>query len=111
MNGGKGNVTWASAKANSERVNGYPRYQSQNQGWFSRVRKLSVSLPLFAHGGQEDRITEKEKLNRGRSHDGSGMSWKEIPRRAGLLLSRRRKYMALFAFVAILLLWLYSSCG
>lgn len=110
MNGGHG-VTWASAKANSERVNGYPRYQSQNQGFFNRVRKMSMSLPLFAHGGQEDRYAEKEKLGRGRpGRDGGRMAWGDFPRRIGLLLSRRRKYMALLILGLFLLLWWFSQC-
>ncbi|KAI7537703.1 hypothetical protein KC343_g18009, partial [Hortaea werneckii] len=53
---GAGGVTWASAKSASARVNGYPRYQSQNEGFFTRhYRKISEGLPYFAHGGQEDR--------------------------------------------------------
>lgn len=106
LNGGpQGGVTWASAKANSARVNGYPSYQSQNQGFFSRhMRNLSESLPYFAHGGQEDRFAEKEKLGRGR-HGGSG-SWADVPRRIALLLSRRRKYLALLVLALFaILLW------
>lgn len=110
MNGGHG-VTWASAKANSERVNGYPRYQSQNQGFFNRVRKMSMSLPLFAHGGQEDRYAEKEKLGRWRpGREGGRMAWGDFPRRIGLLLSRRRKYMALLILGFFVLLWWFSAC-
>lgn len=109
MNGGH-SVTWASAKANSDKVKGgYPRYQSQNQGWFNRVRKMSVSLPMFTHGGQDDRFASKEKLGRGRIRDGSGMSWKDISRRAGLLLSRRRKYVALLGLVLLVIMWLWSD--
>lgn len=105
INGGPQGVTWASAKANSARVNGYPSYQSQNQGFFSRhMRNLSESLPYFAHGGQEDRFAEKEKLGRGRP-GGSG-SWADVPRRIALLLSRRRKYLALLVLALFaILLW------
>jgi hypothetical protein len=107
INGGpQGGVTWASAKANSARVNGYPSYQSQNQGFFSRhMRNLSESLPYFAHGGQEDRLAEKEKAGRGR-HAGLGSSWADVPRRIGLLLSRRRKYGAMLVLAVLaILLW------
>lgn len=107
INGGpQGGVTWASAKANSARVNGYPSYQSQNQGFFSRhMRNLSESLPYFAHGGQEDRLAEKEKAGRGR-HAGLGSSWADVPRRIGLLLSRRRKYAAMLVLAVLaILLW------
>lgn len=108
---GAHNVTWASAKANSEKVNGgYPRYQSRNQGWFSRVRKMSVSLPLFAHGGQEDRFAEKEKLGRGRTaKDDLHMNWRDIPKRFGLLMSRKRKILAACILCVLALLWFFSD--
>lgn len=104
--GGAGaGVTWASAKSASARVNGYPRYQSQNEGFFTRhYRKISEGLPYFAHGGQEDRYAEKEKLGRGRL-GGSG-GFRELPRRLGLLMSRRRKYVVLMLlFVVALMMW------
>lgn len=103
LNGG---VTWATAKAGSDRVSrGYPRYQSQNEGFFSRhYRRISEGLPYFAHGGQEDRLVEKERLGRGRSW--GNFSVAELPRRLGLLLSRRRKYVALAVMLLFaLLLW------
>lgn len=97
-NGGH-SVTWASAKANSAKVNGYPSYQSQNQGFFGRqYRSLSNGLPYFMHGGQEDRYAEKEKLGRGRSGGSRADLLTQIPRRIGLLLARRRRY----AFLVLL---------
>lgn len=60
-------------------------------------------MPYFAHGGQEDRFA-KEKLGRGRSL--GRFSVAELPRRLGLLLSRRRKYVALaITLLFALLLW------
>ncbi|KAI7295540.1 galactosyl transferase GMA12/MNN10 family protein [Hortaea werneckii] len=102
---GAGGVTWASAKSASARVNGYPRYQSQNEGFFTRhYRKISEGLPYFAHGGQEDRYAEKEKLGRGRLAGPGG--FRELPRRLGLLMSRRRKYLVLvLLFVFALMIW------
>ena len=110
LNGGPGSsVSWASAKAGSARVNGYPRYQSQNEGFFTRhYRKMSEGLPYFAHGGQEDRFAEKEKLGRGRSAAGGvgRFSFRELPRRMGLLISRRRKPVAVvLLFVLGLMIW------
>ncbi|KAF2769529.1 hypothetical protein EJ03DRAFT_272086 [Teratosphaeria nubilosa] len=105
LNGGH-NVTWANARAGSERVSkGYPRCHTQNEGFFSRhYRQLSQGLPYFAHGGQEDRLAEKEKLQRGRS--GHVPPLKELPRRLALLVSRRRKYVALLGlFLLALLVW------
>nr|POF26131.1 putative alpha-1,6-mannosyltransferase mnn10 [Quercus suber] len=104
-NGGHG-VTWATAKQRSERVNGYPSYQSQNQGFFARhMRKLSEQLPSFAHGGQEDRYTEKEKLGRGRTGNQLSRSWEWLHKTFGINLSRRRKYTALLV-VLVLGLWI-----
>lgn len=101
MNGRHG-VTWAKARASSARVQG-----SQSQGFLSRhYRNISESLPYFAHGGQEDRFAEKEKLGRGRS---GRMSLKELPRRLGLLLSRRRRPVAGFLLMVVILLMWFSK--
>ena len=112
-------VTWETAKANSARVNGYPtRFQSQNQGFFARhMRRLSSSLPHFAHGGQEDRYAEKEKLGRGRIPMGkrgwkSLMSlefWRELPRRIWLLLARRRKIVAMVLVLVMMVVLLNNK--
>lgn len=60
------NVSWASAKARSEEVRGYPSFSTRNQGFFSRhARRLSSSLPTFTMGGRRD-FADKEKLGRGR---------------------------------------------
>ncbi|KAK5744745.1 alpha-1,6-mannosyltransferase [Elasticomyces elasticus] len=108
-------VTWGSARAKSARVNGYQ--QNGANGFIGRhYRKMSESLPsYFAHGGQEDRYGEKEKLGRGRtgwsgassSVSGGFLRWLgEIPRRLGLLLSRRRRGVAVFfLLVMVALLW------
>lgn len=66
------NVTWASAKAKSEEINGYPSFSTQNNGFFSRhARQLSRKLPSFNLGGKKD-YAEKEKLGRGRWAPGRG---------------------------------------
>ncbi|OQO04177.1 hypothetical protein B0A48_10787 [Cryoendolithus antarcticus] len=109
-NGTPRDVTWASAKAASARVNGYPSYTSQNQGFFSRhMRKVSEALPYFAHGGQEDRLREKEKLGRGRAGPGGsgrGLRVGDMARRVALLLNRRRRYAALLMLAIVgILLW------
>ena len=109
LNGPKPQVSWASAKANSARVNGYPSYQSQNQGFFARsMRRMSSSLPYFHHGGQEDRYAEKEKLGRGRSW--SRIQWQELPRRVGLLVARRRKYVAVLLLLVLTIALFFNKC-
>jgi mannan polymerase II complex MNN10 subunit len=110
LNGG--HVTWASAKASSARVKGQASYQSQNQGFFSRhMRRISERLPYFAHGGQEDRYREKEKLGRGRGslwiHQ---IDWRELPKRIAFVISRRRKHVAmLISLILLIVLWFNPS--
>ncbi|MCJ1395703.1 alpha-1,6-mannosyltransferase [Xylographa bjoerkii] len=65
-------VTWASAKAKSEEVNGYPSFSTRNNGFFSRnARKISSSLPRFNMGSGPS-YAEKEKLGRGRWYPNGG---------------------------------------
>ena len=116
-NGSAHGVTWAKARAKSARVQ-----QDQTQqgagGFVARhIRRLSESLPYFAHGGQEDRFAEKEKLGRGRaggwSGSGSGEAgWRQVPRRVGLLVSRKRKYVALglLAVIAVMVWFWEREC-
>ena len=69
MNGGvdSSNVNWATAKARSDEVKGYPSFSTRNNGFFSRhARQISRSLPSFVRGA------EKEKLGRGRWYPNSG---------------------------------------
>lgn len=111
LNGGN-NVTWASAQARSARVKGQASYQSQNQGFFGRhMRRISEKLPYFAHGGQEDRYKDKEKLGRGRGWIPMNMvELKELPRRIALLISRRRKHVSwLVGFILLVVLWFNPS--
>ena len=64
--GGSHGVTWESASARSQEINGYPSFSTRNQGFFSRhARKLSSSLPTFNVGARRD-YADKEKLGRGR---------------------------------------------
>ncbi len=63
---GANSVTWESAKAKMEGVNGYPSFSTQNNGFFNRhYRSFSNSLPSF-NMGPEKSYAEKEKLGRGR---------------------------------------------
>lgn len=69
-------VTWESAKAKSEGVNGYPSFSTQNNGFFNRhYRSISNSLPRFNIGSDKS-YAEKEKLGRGRwmPRDGSKLA-------------------------------------
>lgn len=100
-NGDK-NVSWASAQAGSARVNGYAIPNGQAGGFFKRnMRRLSESLPYFSAGEKDDRFAEKEKLQRSRAPP--SRSWQDLPKRMGLLASRRRKILAgiVLAFVVL----------
>lgn len=103
MNGsGSGNVTWATAKAKSDEVNGYPSFSTKNNGFFSRhARQMSRSLPSFVRGA------EKEKLGRGRWYPNNGS-------RAGRILAfvgrtiwrlRLRLLVALSLILAIIVFY------
>ena len=96
------NVTWASAKARSEEVNGYPSFSTQNNGFFSRhARQLSRRLPSFNLGGRKD-FGEKEKLGRGR--------WPSSGSRIAPYIGRtiwrmRLRIMLMFTFVMAFVLF------
>ncbi len=94
MNGNSSHVTWAQAKAGSARV------QRSNEGSFMRhMRKMSSGLPYFS---DRSSYAEKEKLGRGRPWE--RVEWKDLPRRIGLLISRRRKYVALLVMMLLMIL-------
>lgn len=59
-------VSWESAKAKTEGVNGYPSFATRHNGFFNRhYRKISSSLPHF-NMAPDKSYAEKEKLGRGR---------------------------------------------
>lgn len=105
-NGGANSVTWESAKAKTEGVNGYPSFSTHNNGFFNRhYRNISNSLPSF-NLGPEKSYAEKEKLGRGRwmARDGSRMaSLRSMVRR----ISRKAKIRMLLvaAFVVMIILF------
>lgn len=111
FNAGSSNdsVTWASAKARSEEVNGYPSFSTQNNGFFSRhARQLSRSLPTFNLRARKD-YAEKEKLGRGRwaSHRGGRI----VPFVGRTIWRMRLRIMLAFALVtAVVLFYITRKC-
>lgn len=102
VDGGVGNgVTWATAKARSEEINGYPSFSPRKNGWFSRhARKLSNNLPTFA--GRRD-FAEKEKLGRGRWYPGHGTRNGRLITYLGSIARRfRLRLLLVIAFVLAL---------
>lgn len=100
INGGTNTVTWASAKAKSDEVNGYPAFSIRNNGFFARhARSISGSLPRFNLGGRRD-YAEKEKLGRGRWHPNNGSKLGRLRTFAGRFLRRMRlRFLLVLAFV------------
>lgn len=111
-------VTWETAKASSARVNGYTsNYNGQNQGFFAQhIRRFSSGLPHFRRGVQDDRYAEKEKLGRGRIRGRMPFrgwtlqDWRDVPRHIGMLISRRRKYVAVLLMFILGLVLFNNPC-
>lgn len=100
-------MTWESARAKSEEVNGYPSFSTKNNGFFNRhMRNLSNSLPHFHMGGDKS-YAEKEKLGRGRWVGSSKMA---RIRNTLARVSRkvRIRFMIALAFVMMIILF-YST--
>jgi mannan polymerase II complex MNN10 subunit len=104
-NGGANSVTWESAKAKSDGVNGYPSFSTQSNGFFNRhYRSISNSLPRFNMGSDKS-FAEKEKLGRGRwmARDGSKMARvRSLVRRVSRKLRLRGLLVIAFVFMVIL---------
>lgn len=112
FNGGSSNnnVTWASAKAKSEEVNGYPSFSTQNNGFFSRhARQISRRLPSFTLGGRKD-YAEKEKLGRGRWSSGRG--GRIAPFLGRTLWRWRLRILLVFGFImTVILFYVTRRCS
>lgn len=99
-----GGVTWESAKAKTDDINGgYPSVSTSNNGFFHRhMRQLSNSLPRFNMGADERTYAEKEKLGRGRSR------WmRKIPSLSRVRRTRKR-YLLLLTCVLLYILFLIT---
>lgn len=105
LNGGGHNVTWASAQARSAEVNGYPAQQGRGFGFLGKhMRNISASLPIFSNTAQDERLAEKEKLNRGRWQSQGGGRWSNLSGRLGRLFWKMRlRFMLLFTFLFIII--------
>jgi mannan polymerase II complex MNN10 subunit len=100
-------VTWESAKAKTDGVNGYPSFTTKNNGFFNRhYRNISNSLPSF-NISPDKSYAEKEKLGRGRwmARDGS-----RLARLRTLILNINRKmririFLVLACIIMIILFY------
>ncbi|KAI9848945.1 MAG: alpha-1,6-mannosyltransferase [Sclerophora amabilis] len=102
-------VTWASASAKSHQVNGYPSFQTRNNGFFGRsYRKISGSLPTFNIGAGPRDYAEKEKLGRGRWPPDQG-SWPARARTIFARVLRRMRLRSLIVFLILLMTILFYT--
>jgi mannan polymerase II complex MNN10 subunit len=116
--GTPGSISWATAKAKSNEVRGYPSFTTRNSGFFSRQRhKISAHLPSFR------RLSGHEYVDK----DDYGRQWRPtrggvhgVLGRLGLSVrrSRFRLLMLLFTvWIGYLFFWaskwfqLHSLCG
>ncbi|KAH0538862.1 hypothetical protein FGG08_004579 [Glutinoglossum americanum] len=110
INGNGNTVSWASAKAKSDEVNGYPSFSTRSNNFFGRhVRKLSHSLPRFNLGRRKD-FAEKEKLGRGRwSSAGPGGRLRNMATLAGNIVRRMRlRFLLLIGFILAVIVFYVS---
>ena len=107
-NGNGNSVTWESAKAKTDGVNGYPSFSTQNNGFFNRhYRNLSNSLPRFNMGSDKS-YAEKEKLGRGRWMPRDGSRLGRLKAAAGRV-SRKTRLRLLFVLALIIMYILFYS--
>ncbi|KAI9819628.1 MAG: alpha-1,6-mannosyltransferase [Pycnora praestabilis] len=106
LNGGSNNVTWASAKAKSDEIKGYPAFSTKNNGFFKRqVRNISESLPRFNAGGRRN-YSEKEKLGRGRWYLGNGSQAGRVRSCAGRIFRRMRlRFLLVLGFIVAVIIF------
>lgn len=108
LNGNGPSVTWESAKAKTDGVNGYPSFSTQNNGFFNRhYRSLSNSLPQFNMGSDRS-YAEKEKLGRGRWTPRDGSRLGRLRAAAGRV-SRKVKLRLLVVMAFIMMFILFYS--
>lgn len=104
-----GSVTWASAKARSDEVNGYPSFSTRNNGFFSRhARRISSSLPKFNLGGRRD-YADKEKLGRGRWGPNGGSRLGRIKTFIGSITRRMRLRILIVLGIVLAFILFYTT--
>lgn len=111
MNGAAGSddKKWASAKARSEEINGYPSFSTRNQGFFSRhARKISTSLPTFSMGGRRD-FSDREKLGRGRWPPMNGSRTGRFLSTLGRILWRLRLRLGIVLGLILAIILFYAT--
>ena len=103
---------WAAAKAKSEKVAGYPRFQSKNEGFFQRSkRKISLNLPNFNTLSQEHRgWKDVEKLGRGRWNTGGLGAFSQGKTFIGNMLWRFRLLFIILTIITVITILMPAKC-
>ncbi|KAI9806686.1 MAG: hypothetical protein M1825_006143 [Sarcosagium campestre] len=109
VNGGPSSVTWASAKAKSDEVNGYPSFSTRSTSFLARsFRTVSSSLPSFSLGGRRD-YADKEKLGRGRWSPAAGSLLDRARTIAGGVIRRMRLRFVLVLAALLMIFFFYVT--
>ena len=111
MNGSAGSsrgVTWESAQAKTQEVNGYPSFSTRNNGFFARhARKLSTSLPTFSSGSRN--FSDKEKLGRGRWLPAGGSTPVRLLAHLGRMIWRFRLRVGIVVGLLLAFILFYTT--
>ncbi|KAJ5818893.1 hypothetical protein N7474_004484 [Penicillium riverlandense] len=100
------NVSWATAKAKSDEVRGYPSFSTRNSGFFSRQKhRISARLPSFRSGPRARDYVDKDEYGR-RSSWRPGSVGRGPIAVLGRMMRRPRSRLLLGLFV----LWLGYMC-
>ncbi|KAJ5698765.1 hypothetical protein N7462_000770 [Penicillium macrosclerotiorum] len=68
---GAGSISWATAKAKSDEVRGYPSFSTRNSGFFSRQKhKISRRFSGFRGHASRTGYVDKDAFGRGNLHPG-----------------------------------------
>jgi mannan polymerase II complex MNN10 subunit len=104
-----GEVAWEGVRQKNAGGSGYPAFQTQNKGYFTRhLRRLSSSLPRFSSSASNTQYGEKEKLGRGRWSDNlSRLPFMGIAKSLLGRMGRKLKVRLLLCTVLIALLWIF----
>ena len=93
-------LTWATAKAKSDEMRGYPSFSTRHTGFFSRQKRiLSSGLPRLRVKGKGDEEEGWDRWGRGRRRGGGRTG------RAAQMLGSALRRKRLRVFVAVVLVW------
>jgi mannan polymerase II complex MNN10 subunit len=104
-------VTWEGVRQKTSGGSGYPAFQTQNKGYFTRhLRRLSSSLPRFSSNATSAQYGEKEKLGRGRWGDKlSNFPLVGVAKSVLGRMGRKLKLRLLLCIAIISVIWVFYN--